>query len=137
MIGWNNYLCSNFCDLHWVLIFCNKWHPGTSGISTPLKIAVGTHFHAQNGTETIPVLLNADKKSLRPRSLSLLSGNKVQPENTYSYFVMVTGLVWKNQEMLSININHSYHLTKSNTADLMIRHSYLSIKFNPFQLLQI
>ena len=38
--------CRNFCDPLWELIFGNKWHLGTSEISTPLEIAAGSHFHA-------------------------------------------------------------------------------------------
>ena len=51
---------SNFCDLHWELICCNKWHQGTSEIFMPLEIYVGTHFHTQHGTKTTPVFLPAD-----------------------------------------------------------------------------
>ena len=43
---WDTYSCINFCDPHWELICHNKWHPRTLDISTPLEIAVGTHFRA-------------------------------------------------------------------------------------------
>ena len=71
-------------------------HPGTSEISTPPKIAVGTHFHAQHGTKTIPVFLSADGEAswlLLPRLVSLLSASTVEPENTHSCIVKVTGQV--------------------------------------------
>ena len=47
MRSWDINPWCNFCDPHWELICHNKWHPGTSKISTPPKIAVGTHFHPQ------------------------------------------------------------------------------------------
>ena len=54
---------------------------------------LGTHFHAGHGTKTTPVFLPADGEStwsLLPISVSLLSGDKVQPENTYSCILKVT-----------------------------------------------
>ena len=66
------------------------------GISTPLEIAVGAHFHARHGTKTILVFLPADGEAswlLLPSLVSLLSGGMVQPENTYSFILKVTGQV--------------------------------------------
>ena len=71
-------------------------HPGTSEISTPPEIAVGKHFHVQQGTKTTLVFLPADGEaswSLLPNLVSLLSGSTVQPENTYSCILKVTGQV--------------------------------------------
>ena len=65
-------------------------------MSTPPDIAVGTHFHARHGTKTIPVFLLADGEaswSLLPSSVSLLPGGTMQPENTYSCILKVTGQV--------------------------------------------
>ena len=48
----------------------------------------------EHGTKTTPVFLPADGEaswSLLPSSVSLLSGSTVQPENTYSCIVEVTG----------------------------------------------
>ena len=48
------------------------------------------------GTKTITVFLPADGEaswSLPPSSVSLLSGDTVQPENTYSSILKVTGQV--------------------------------------------
>ena len=107
---------SNFCDPHWKLIRLNKWHPGTSEISTSPEIAVVTHFHAQHDARTIAVFLPADGEaswSLLPSSVSLLSGGTVQPENTYSCILKVTGQVWESQKRISINTNHSYHQRSS------------------------
>ena len=73
---------------------------------------VGTHFHACHGTKTIPLFLPADGEAswlLLPSLVSLLSGSTVQPENTYSYILNVTGQVWESQKRISINTNHSYH----------------------------
>ena len=94
---------SNFCDTHWELIFCNKWNPGTSEISTPPKLAVGTHVHAQHGSETILVFLPADGEPswlLHLSSVTLLPGGTMQPENTYSCNLKVTGQVWESQKKL-------------------------------------
>ena len=74
----------------------NKWYPGTLEISTSPEIGVGTHFHVQHGTKTILVFLHADGEAswlLLPSLVSLLSGGTVQPENTYSCILKVTGQV--------------------------------------------
>ena len=47
---WDTNPCSNICDLNWELIYRNKWHSGTSEISSPPELALGTLFHARNGT---------------------------------------------------------------------------------------
>ena len=50
----------------------------------------------EHGTKTNPVFLPADgeaSRSLLPSSVSLLSGGTVQPENTYSCILKVTGQV--------------------------------------------
>ena len=56
--SWCCYTWSN-CDLHLKLICRNKWYPETSEIFTPLKTAVGPHFHMPHGTKTTPVFLFA------------------------------------------------------------------------------
>ena len=53
-----------FCDPHWELICCSKWYPGTSEISTPPEIAVGTHFHAQTWHKNYPNIFNYCWRSL-------------------------------------------------------------------------
>ena len=71
---WDSNPWSNFCDLHWQLICCKKWHPGTSEISTSLEIAARSHFYAQHGTKTTPVFLpdgGKASRSLLPSSISL------------------------------------------------------------------
>ena len=55
----------------------------------------------EHGTKTTPVFLPADGEaswSLLPSSVSLLSDGKVQPENTYSSNLKVTGQVWESQK---------------------------------------
>ena len=50
----------------------------------------------EHGTKTTLVFLPADGEaswSLLPSSVSLLSGSTVQPENTYSSILKVTGQV--------------------------------------------
>ena len=52
----------------------------------------------EHGTKITPVFLPADGEtswSLLPSSASLLSGGTVQPENTYSYILKMTGQVWE------------------------------------------
>ena len=51
----------------------------------------------KHGTKTTPVFLPADVEtswSLLPSLVTLLSGSTVQPENTYSSILKVTGQVW-------------------------------------------
>ena len=69
---------------------------GSSKISTPPELAVGTSFHAQHGIKTTLVFFPADEEAswlLVPSSVSLLSGGTVQPENTYSCILQVKGQV--------------------------------------------
>ena len=50
----------------------------------------------KHGTKTTLVFLPADREAswlLLPSSVSLLSGGTVQPENTYSHILKVTGQV--------------------------------------------
>ena len=65
----------------------------------------------EHGTKTTPVFLPAHEASwaLISSLVSLLSGGSVQPENTYSRILKVTGQVWEKQKRTSINTNHSYH----------------------------
>ena len=80
----------------------------------------------QHGTKTTPVFLLADGEaswSLLPSSVSLLSGGTVQPENTYSRILKVTGQVGESQKRISIRTNHSYHQL---STDLTKSHSVLT-----------
>ena len=66
----------------------------------------------QHGTKTILVFLPAEGEAswlLVPSSVSLLSDDTVQPENTYSCILKVTGQVLDSQKRISMNTNHSYH----------------------------
>ena len=50
----------------------------------------------EHGTKITPVFLPADGEAswlLLPSLISLLSGSTVQPENTYSHILKVTGQV--------------------------------------------
>ena len=99
----------------------NSWHTWISEISTPLKIAVETHFHVQHGLKTIPVSLRNDGKASRlllRSSVSLLLGGTVKPRNTYSCILKVTGQVRERQKRVSINTNHSYYQRSSPLASL-------------------
>ena len=61
-----------------------------------MGIAVGMHFHVRHGTKTISVFLPADGEAswlLLPSWVSLLSGGRVQPENTYSCILKVTSQI--------------------------------------------
>ena len=58
---------------------------------------------SEHDTKTNPVFLPADGEaswSLIPSSVSLLSGDTVQPENTYSRIHKVTGQVWESLKMV-------------------------------------
>ena len=62
--------------------------------------------------------------SLLPSYLSLLSGGTVQPENTYSCILKVTGQVWESQKRISITLitaATSVHLPKPVSTDLTIK----------------
>ena len=64
------------------------------------------HFHGQHGTKTIPLFLPADGTAswlLLPSLESLLSGDIVQPENTYSCILKVTCQLSETQKRISIN----------------------------------
>ena len=112
MSSWDTNPWSNFCDPHWELICCNKWHTGTLEIFTLLEIVVATHFHERHGTKTVLLLLCADGEaswSLLPGSIALLADDTVQPDITYFFIFKVTGQVWESQKRISINTDHSYH----------------------------
>ena len=109
--SWGINPWSNICDSHRKFICRNKLHQGTSKISTLSEIALRAHFYARHGIKTAPVFLPADGEaswSLLPSLVSLLSG-RVQPENTYSFILKVTGQVWERQKRININTNHRYH----------------------------
>ena len=87
----------------------------------------------EHGTKTILVFLPADGEAsllLLPSSISLLSGGIVQPENTYSCILKVTGQVWKSQKRISINTNHSYHQRSSPKASLNGSNNKARFSFN-------
>ena len=55
----------------------------------------------EHGTKTTSIFLAADEEaswSLLSSSVSLLSGGTVQPENTYSSILKLTGYVWESQK---------------------------------------
>ena len=59
-------------------------------------MAVEKHIHAWQGTKSTLIFLLADGETfwlLLASSVSLLSGNTLLPENTYSYILKVTGQV--------------------------------------------
>ena len=108
-------------------------------IFTPLEIAVGTHFHEQCGTKTTPVLLTADGKaswSLLSSLVPLLSGGTVQPENTYSCLLKLTGQIWESWKSITlITATTSIHLPRSVSTDLtVIRHNWK--RFRPTYMVQ-
>ena len=87
----------------------------------------------EHGTKTTLVFLLADGEaswSLLPSSVSLLSGGTVQPENTYSRILKVTGQVWESQKMISINTNHSYLQRSSRYASLNWSNNTARFSFN-------
>ena len=80
------------------------------------KQLYGCTSMCEHDIKTTPVFLPADGEaswSLLPNSVSLLSGDSVQPENTYPRILKVTGQVSESQKRISINTNHSYHQRSS------------------------
>lgn len=61
-LGFKNILKVIFQNPRRELIYHHKWHLGTSGMSTPLDIAIGTQFHAQHGAKTSHYFLPAYRK---------------------------------------------------------------------------
>ena len=126
MSSWDTNQCSIFCDLYWDLICRKKWHQETSKISTPPEIVVGARFHAQHNTKITPVFLPVDGEAswlLLVSLVSLLSSGIVQPENTYSCVLKVTGQVRSeraNKGSASI-LPHSYHQRSFNWSNNKIR----------------
>ena len=83
--------------------------------------------------KTTPVFLRVDGEacwSLLPSSVSVLSGGTVQPENTCSCILKVTGHVWESQKRISINTNHSYHQCSSPLASLDWSSNKIRFSFN-------
>ena len=123
MSSWDTNPWSNFCNPYWELAGHNKWHKGTSEISTPLKIATEIHFHASHALK-LPhylSLLTEKPLGLLLSLVSLLSGGTMQPENIYSCILMVTGQVWESQKRIRIKTTHNYYqcfLTKPISTDL-------------------
>ena len=111
----------------------NKWHPETSEISKPLEIAILTHFHGWHSIKTTPVFLptNGEASWLLTSSLVfLLSSGTVQPENTYSCILKMTGQVWEYQKRISINTNHSHHKCSSPEASVNWSNNKIRFSFN-------
>ena len=82
----------------------------------------------KHGTKTTPVFLTADREaswSLLLSSVSLLSDSKMQPENTYSSNLKMTGQVWesqkKGQASTLITATTSVHFSKPVSTDLTIK----------------
>ena len=79
------------------------------------------------GTKTTPVFLLADGEAswlLLLSLVSLLSGGTVQPENTYSRILKVTGQVWESQKRIRIKLitaTTSIQLPKPVSTDLTIK----------------
>ena len=89
--------------------------------------------HVWHGTKTVPVFLPAYGEpswSLLPSSVSLLSGSNMQPKNTYSCILKVTGPVWESQKRISIKTNHSYHQHSSPSASLNWSNNKIRFSFN-------
>ena len=91
----------------------------------------------EHGTKTTPVFLPADGEaswSLLPSLVSVLSGGTVQPENTYSCILKVTGQAWESQKRMNITLitaTTSVHLPKPVSTDLTIKPD--SILTNPIR----
>ena len=116
VISWETNPWFNYCDPNWELICCSKWHSGTSQVSTPPELAIGTHFHVQHITKTTQYLYMKMEKPLGkyfPSSVFLLLGGTMQIVNTYPCVLKLIGQVWESHKTISINTNHSYHQCSS------------------------
>ena len=117
MSSWDTNLRGNICDPYWELICHNKLHPRTSKISKPTEIAVGTHFHAQQGTKTTLVFLPANGE-ISWTLLPNLVWHSATRKQLFLY-TQVTDQLWENQKRISISNYHGQH-----------QHSYLSLKWS-------
>ena len=63
--------------------------------------------------------------------VSLLSGGTLQPENTNSCILKVTGQVWESQKRIGIKINLSYHQCSSPWLSLNWSNDSGSVLTNP------
>ena len=112
----------------------NKWHQGTLEVSTPQEVPVGTHFPGWHATKTTLVFVPGDGKASGlplPSLVSLLSGDTVRQENTYSCIIRMTRQVWASQQRIGININHSYHQGSSPKVSLDWSNNLDSVITNP------
>ena len=81
----------------------------------------------EHGSKTTLVFLPADGEaswSLLSSLVALLSGGTVEPENTYSRILKVTGQVLESQKRISITLitaTTSVHLPKPVSTDLTIK----------------
>ena len=58
--AWDTYPWSYFCDICYEVIYENKWHLGTSGISIQPEIDLGTCFHAGHRSKTTLTFSSAE-----------------------------------------------------------------------------
>ena len=105
---------------------------------TPRELRnIHTTSMCEHGTKTTLVFLPADGEaswSLLPSLVSLLSSSTVQPENTYSCILKVTGQVWESQKRIGITLitaTTSIHLPKPVSTDLTIKPD--SVLTNPIR----
>ena len=96
-----------FCASHWELIYLNKWHSGTSEISTPPEIALGTHFHARHDTITCRwrIFLVATFKF----GLLTIRWHSATIEHLFLCPQRSRSGLRKPKKGISINTNHSYY----------------------------
>ena len=64
------------------------------------------------------------------RSFYYQAAHTVQPENTYSCILKVTGQVWESQKRISINTNHGYNQHSSPQASLNRSNNKARFSFN-------
>ena len=112
MSSWDTNPLSNLCDPHWELICYNKWHPGTSEISTPPNSCRDTLPHAEMALKLPWYLYQLMEKCL---------GHYFQVWSPYYQVAQCNQKTpipisskWKVRsekikKVISINTNHSYH----------------------------
>ena len=105
----------------------------SSVVANNRDIAVRIHFHLQHGTKTFPIVLPAHGEaswSLLKSLVALLSGGTMEPGNTYSCILKVTGQVWESQKRIRINTNYSLNQRSSSQASLNWFNNKIRFSFN-------
>ena len=117
---------------NWEFICRNKWHLRASEISTPLEIAVETHFHVCNATKTTPVFLpvNGEASWSLPTSLLTIRWHSATRKRLLLYPQGDRSGLKKPEKDITTNINPSYHQPPSPKVSLNWSTNKIRFSFN-------